>query len=351
MQIKELLEIVAKENASDLHIVANSKPQIRVHGELIVLEQYDVLTEESSKELCMSILTDKQKEKFEGKYELDFSIEFENLGRFRANYYYTVGTKLAAAFRIIPQVIPSLDELKLPEVLKNLTKHKQGLILVTGPTGSGKSTTLAAMLNEINITRKEHILTIEDPVEFLHTNKKSLYSHREVGANTDSFASGLKYALRQDPDVILVGELRDRETISIALTAAETGHLVLGTMHTNSAIATVNRILDNYDGNEQIQIRNMLSSTMVAMVGQTLIPRVGGGRVAVHDILINNTAVANLVRENKTHQLYSQMQLNQSKEGMLTQATSILEAYRNGTISKDDALEYAFKPEEVKLKI
>lgn len=350
MNIKELLSIVATKDASDLHIVVDSKPQIRVHGELIVLDEYDVLDKDTAFKICHDILNPTQEARLKDYFELDFSIEFKDIGRFRANYYYTIGGRIAAAFRLIPKVIPSLDELRLPDILKTLVTRKQGLILVTGPTGSGKSTTLAAMLNEINITRKEHILTIEDPVEFLHTNKKSLFSHREVGANTDSFASGLKYALRQDPDIILVGELRDKETISIALTAAETGHLVLGTMHTNSAIATVNRILDNYDGNEQIQVRNMLSSTLVSIIGQTLIPTIGGTRLAVHDILINNVAVANLIRENKTHQLYSQMQLSQAA-GMLPQAMSIINAYKQGKISKDNAIEYAFRPDEIKQKI
>jgi twitching motility protein PilT len=254
---------------------------------------------------------------------------------------------MAAAFRTIPIDVPSLDDLGSPEVYKKLVKREKGLILVTGPTGSGKSTTLAAMLNEINMTEQKHVVTVEDPVEFIHQNKKSVFSHRGVGEDTNSFAIALKYAMRQDPDIILIGEMRDKETIEAALTAAETGHLVFGTLHTSSAAGTINRIIDVFNGDEQPQIRAMLASSLVAVIAQALLPKMGGGRVAASEILITNHAISNLIREDKVHQIYSQMQLGQGDTGMQTQTQALQKFLREGKISKDVALQFANKPKEL----
>ncbi len=345
-----LLKNVVAHNASDLHLVSGSEPQVRIDGRLIPLD-LPKLDASSIEKMCYSLITDKQKKILEEEKELDFAIYIPNVGRFRGNYYYTLNTELAAAFRIIPTEIPSLDDLKAPAIFKELIKREKGLILVTGPTGSGKSTTLAAMLNEINENYHKHILTIEDPVEFIHENKKSLFSHRNVGEDTKSFANGLKYALREDPDIILVGELRDIETISTAITAAETGHLVFGTLHTNSAVQTINRIVDSFEGSEQVQIRNMLSVSLTAVISQALLPKKGKGRIAVHEILINNNAIANLIREGKTHQIYSQMQLNQTKTGMQTQTQKLAELVQQGVITPEVALSFSTQPQELSARL
>lgn len=344
--IETLLKTVVFNKASDLHLVSRSAPQIRIDGTLRPLAM-EPLTGTDIEYICYALITDAQKSELEENKELDFAIELPNIGRFRGNYYYTMNGDLAAAFRIIPIDIPSLDDLKAPGIFKEIVKREKGMILVTGPTGSGKSTTLAAMLNEINETERKHIITVEDPVEFVHTNKRSLFSHRNIGTDTHSYARALKYSLREDPDIILVGEMRDRETISIAITAAETGHLVFGTLHTNSAIQTINRIIDSFDGGEQLQVRNMLSVSLTAIISQSLLPRIGKGRVAIHEILINNNAVANLIRENKVHQIYSQMQLNQQTTGMVTQTQAMVKAIRSNLITKDSALRYSTNLQEL----
>lgn len=344
--IHSLLKTVVHNKASDLHLVVNSEPQIRIDGVLRSLE----LGKSSGSDiqhLCYALITDAQKHELESKKELDFAVELPNIGRFRGNYYYTSNGKLAASFRIVPIKIPTLDEIRAPSVLKDLIKHEKGLVLVTGPTGSGKSTTLAAMLNEINQNERKHIITIEDPVEFIHENKKALFSYRNIGADTLSYANALKYALRQDPDIILVGELRDKETVATAITAAETGHLVFATLHTNSAIQTINRIIDSFDGSEQIQVRNMLSVSLCAIISQNLVPKVGGGRVAMHEIFVNTSAISNLIRENKVHQIYSQMQLNQANTGMQTQNQALAKAFKSGIITKENAMRYSTNIQEL----
>jgi len=349
IDIRKLLKSVVSHGASDLHLVSRCEPQIRIDGSLKPVN-LPILSGDDIEEMTYALLTEKQKKIFEEKLELDFSLMLPGIGRFRANYYRTLGD-IAAAFRIIPTEIPSLDDLNAPEVYRSMIKREKGLILVTGPTGSGKSTTLAAMLNEINKTEHKHIVTVEDPVEFIHQNQKSVFSHREVGNDTKSFATALKYAMRQDPDIILIGEMRDKETIEAALTAAETGHLVFGTLHTNSAAGTINRIIDVFSGDEQGQIRAMISTSLAAVVSQMLLPKKGGGRVAAPEILITNHAIANLIREDKVHQIYSQMQLGQGASGMQTQTQILQRLVKGGLVDKDIALQFANKPDELKTSI
>jgi twitching motility protein PilT len=345
VDVKKLLKSVMAYGSSDLHLVVGSEPQIRIDKELRPLN-LAVLNAKDIEEMAYSLIEDKQKKEFEEHNELDFSFELKGIGRFRANYYRTIGG-IGCAFRMIPIEIPTLDAYGNPPVFKELVKKEKGLILVTGPTGSGKSTTLASMLHEINITERRHIITIEDPVEFVHKNEKSLFSQRDVGQDTASFAAALKYALRQDPDVILIGEMRDAETIGAALTAAETGHLVFGTLHTNSAPGTINRIIDVFDGEEQAQIRAQLATSLVAVISQTLIPRVGGGKVATQEILITNPAIQNQIREDKVHQIYSQMQLNQQETKMTTQTQQLVELLQKKVITKENAIKNSNRPDEL----
>jgi len=345
LDIHKLLKSVVAYKSSDLHLVSRSEPQIRIDGRLVALN-LPILDGKQIEEMAYSILTEKQKKVFEENNELDFSIVIPDVGRFRANYYKTMDD-VACAFRIIPTIIPSLDDLNAKKIFKELIKREKGLILVTGPTGSGKSTTLAAMLNEINLNEARHIITVEDPVEFVHSNKKCLFSHRNIGTDTKSFSAALKYAMREDPDVILIGEMRDRETIAAALTAAETGHLVFGTLHTNSAPSTINRIIDVFSGDEQPQVRAQLSTSLIAVIAQALLPKIGGGRIAAQEVMITNPAIANLIREDKVHQLYSQMQLNQQGTGMSTQTQEIVEYLRKKIINKDIAMQYSNKPDEL----
>ncbi|QOY52942.1 type IV pilus twitching motility protein PilT [Candidatus Sulfurimonas baltica] len=345
IDIKKLLKSVLHFNSSDLHLVPGSEPQIRIDKALKPLN-LPILTAKQVEEMAYSLIEDKQKKEFEENNELDFSFELNDIGRFRVNYYRTI-EGIACAFRMIPIEIPPLEKFNNNPIFKELVKKEKGLILVTGPTGSGKSTTLASMLHEINITANKHIITIEDPVEFVHKNIKSLFSQREVGENTKSFATALKYALRQDPDVILIGEMRDKETIGAALTAAETGHIVFGTLHTNSAPATINRIIDVFDAAEQAQIRAQLSSSLIAVVSQSLMPRTGGGVIATQEVLITNPAIQNLIREDKVHQLYSQMQLNQNETNMTTQTDQLVAFLQKRLISKETAIASSNRPEEL----
>jgi len=343
--LEQLLKSIKDYGASDLHLNVGAEPMLRMGGKLTPLN-LPKLEREDTINLCYSVLTEKQKSKFEEELELDFSFEIPKVARFRANYYYE-RESVAAAFRIIPERPLSLDELNAPKVFKELVKKEKGLILVTGPTGSGKSTTLAAMINEINETYSKHILTIEDPIEFVHQHKKSLISQREVERDTKSFLNALKSALREDPDVILIGEMRDRETIGAAITAAETGHLVFGTLHTNSASQTINRIVNVFPAEEQDQIRTQLSMAVNAIIAQSLLPKIGGGRVAAQEIMINNPAISNLIRENKITQLYSQMQLNQAATGMQTMNQVLAELVLKNIVDKDTAMAYSTKPEEL----
>ncbi len=349
LKISPLIEALLENRASDLHINTGDYPSLRIDGSLKKLN-YPKVSSEDAKSLCYPILNDRQIEKLENFGEVDGMFIYNEDARFRFNIYKTMGS-ISAALRLIPTKTPKLEELNAPELFKELTKFHNGLILVTGPTGSGKSTTLASMINEINTNEYKHIVTIEDPVEFLHTPIKSTISHREVESDTKDFYTGLKYVLRQDPDVILIGEMRDSETIAAALTAAETGHLVFATLHTNSAPKSINRIIDSFDAAQQNQIRAMLSSSLRAVISQTLIPKIGGGRVAAWEIMVNNDAIANLIRENKIHQIYSTMQLGQSSSGMQTQTKNLLNLVNNGIIEPSEAINFAYYPDELKKQL
>ncbi len=349
IDIRTLLKTVLSYKASDLHIVVGSEPQVRIDGRLVPLD-LPPFTRKEAENICYSLINEHQKASFEETKELDFAITLPEFGRFRCNYYVSLGN-IAAAFRVIPSKVPSLEDLGAPPVYKEILHREKGLILVTGPTGSGKTTTLNAMLNEVNQTERKHILTIEDPVEFLHEKRKALFSHRTVGEDTSSFARAIKAALREDPDIILVGEMRDKETIAAALTAAETGHLVLGTLHTNSAPSTINRIVDVFEGNVQPQIRAQLSSTLIASISQVLVPKIGGGRACVPEIMINTPAIGNLIRENKVHQIPSQMMIGQSGSGMITQNQELLRLVNEKVISKENALQYSNRQDEIKGKL
>jgi twitching motility protein PilT len=342
----DLLKSMLDQAASDLHISTGSPPRIRVNGKLSPLNDQP-LTPAETKSLCYSILTDSQKHKFEENNELDLSFGVKGLARFRANVFMQRGA-VAGAFRMIPFEIRSFKELGLPPIINDLAKKPRGLILVTGPTGSGKSSTLAAMIDRINGERREHIMTVEDPIEYLHSHKQCLVNQREVNSDTASFKDALRYVLRQDPDIVLIGEMRDLETIEAALTVSETGHLTFATLHTNTAVQTINRIIDVFPSHQQEQIRVQLSFVLEGIIAQQLIPRKNGnGRVLAVEIFIPNPAIRNLIREDKTHQIYSMMQTGQSKFGMLTMNQSLFELFRRGELSYDDALGKSTIPEEL----
>ena len=335
MDITELLVFSQKNKASDLHLSTGNPPLLRINGDIIPMKMPS-LEADTVKQLLYSILTEQQRADYERDLELDFAITFGDNLRFRVNAFNTLAGP-AAVMRNIPTEILSLDTLKAPQIFKNLVETPKGLILVTGPTGSGKSTTMAAMINHVNETAAKHILTIEDPVEFIHPSKKSLINHREVGASTQSFSKALKSALREDPDIILVGELRDLETIQLAMTAAETGHLVMGTLHTSSAAKTIDRIIDVFPANEKEMVRAMLSVSVEAVIAQTLLKRAdGSGRVAAHEIMVGTPAVRNLIRENKIPQVNSMIQTG-SKSGMILMKDSIMRLVEEGIINSEEA--------------
>jgi twitching motility protein PilT len=344
--LPHLLKALIDQGGSDLHISTESPPRLRIDGNLLPLD-LPPLDPISTKSLCYSVLSDDQKKEFERTKELDLAFSVKNLARFRANLF-VQRNSIGGVFRVIPFKVYSLDELSLPPIMKSLCHLSRGLILVTGPTGSGKSTTLASMINHINESRKDHIITIEDPIEFLHTNKNCLVNQREVGQDTSSFARALKSVLREDPDVILVGELRDLETISAALTAAETGHLVFATLHTNSSISTLNRIIDVFPAHQQLQVRSQLALSLMAIFSQSLLPATTEGRVLAMEILIPNKAIRNLIREDKLHQIYSIMQSGQDDSGMQTLNQSIANLIERRLISVEVGLEKATEPEELR---
>lgn len=334
MEITDLLIYTQKNKASDLHLSTGNPPVLRVHGDMLPYK-VNPLGSDEIKQMLYSIMTEQQRSEYERDLELDFAISFgENL-RFRVNAFNTLNGP-AAVLRTIPTHVQSLEEIRAPEILRKLCDLHKGLILVTGPTGSGKSTTMAAMVDYINSNSAKHIITIEDPVEFVHTSKKSLINQREVGKSTKSFAKALRSALREDPDVILVGELRDIETIQLALTAAETGHLVMGTLHTNSAPKTIDRIIDVFPANDKEMVRAMLSVSLEAVVTQTLLKHKEGGRVAAHEIMLGTPAVRNLVREGKVPQLYSLIQMG-TKLGMRTMKDCVYDLLNQGMISEQTA--------------
>ena len=348
LSLSELLKKMVELGGSDLHITTNSAPQVRVDGHLRPLEGYRLMTPADTKSLAYSVLTDAQKHRFEEDLELDFSFGVKGLSRFRANLFNQRGA-VGAVFRAIPYEIRTFEQLGLPPIVSKLAEKPRGLILVTGPTGSGKSSTLAAILDKINRDRHDHILTIEDPIEFLHAHNNCVVNQREVGADTRGFSHALRTALRQDPDIVLVGEMRDLETIESALRIAETGHLTLATLHTNSAASTINRIIDVFPSAQQAQVRAQLSLVLEGILTQALLPRASGsGRVMALEILIPNSAIRNLIREDKVHQIYSMMQTGQDKYGMQTFNQSLASLYHKRMITLEAAMQRSSNGDELR---
>ncbi len=348
--LPELLKTLVDNHGSDLHVTTNTPPQIRVYGHLRPLD-LPALGPAETKALAYSVLTDVQKKRFEESLELDFSFGIRDIARFRCNVFNQRGS-VAAVYRVIPDVIKSFQELGVPQVIATLAERPRGLVLVTGPTGSGKSTTLAAMIDKINTERHEHILTIEDPIEFVHQHKGCLVNQREVHSDTHGFGSALRAALREDPDIVLIGELRDLETIESALRVAETGHLTFATLHTNSAAQTINRIIDVFPSHQQSQIRTQLSLVLEGVVCQALLPRADGkGRVVAFEILVPNPAIRNLIRDDKVHQIYSSMQTGQEKLGMQTMNQCLATLYLQRQITLEAAMEKSSLKDELEQMI
>jgi twitching motility protein PilT len=345
--LHHLLKAMIEKGASDMHITTGTPPLLRVDGSVLPLK-LPPLGPVETKQLCYSVLSEEQKITFEKTNELDFSFGVKNLSRFRANLFMQRGA-VAGAFRSIPFRILSFDELGLPPVVAELATKPRGLVLVTGPTGSGKSTTLASIIDKINSETRQHIVTIEDPIEYLHTHKMCVVNQREIGADTVNFKTALKYILRQDPDVVLVGEMRDLETIEAALTIAETGHLVFGTLHTNSCAQTINRIVDVFPTHQQQQIRTQISFVLQGVVSQLLLPKAAGpGRVLAMEIMVPNAAIRNLIREDKVHQIYSQMQMGQDRHGMQTLNQCLYTLYQRKLITLDEAMSRSNEPDELR---
>jgi twitching motility protein PilT len=350
INLHALLKAMVEKGASDMHITTGAPPLLRIDGEIVPLK-LPPLSAVETKQLCYSILTEEQKIEFEKTSELDLSFGVKNLSRFRANVYVQRGA-VAGAIRTIPFKILSFEELGLPPVVQELSQKPNGLVLVTGPTGSGKSTTLASIIDKINSEQRSHIMTIEDPIEYLHPHKLCVVNQREIGQDTDSFKNALKSILRQDPDVVLVGEMRDLETIEAALTISETGHLVFGTLHTNSAISTINRIVDVFPPHQQDQIRSKLSFVLQGVVTQQLLPRAGAaGRCLALEVMVPNAAIRNLVRENKIQQIYGLMQIGQEKHGMQTLNQSLYSLYARRFITLEEAMLRSLEPDELKTMI
>jgi twitching motility protein PilT len=340
-----LLKVMVDKNASDLHLTTHSPPLLRIDGSLIPLKT-PPLTAADTKQFCYSVVSAAQQAEFEKNNELDFSFGVKGLARFRGNMYLQRGS-VAGAFRQIPFKIRTVEELLLPEVVRDIARRPRGMVLVTGPTGSGKSTTLAAIIDLINTEQHGHIITIEDPIEYMHPHKNCMVNQREIGTDTKAFKTALKYALRQDPDVVLVGEMRDLETIESALTISETGHLTFGTLHTNTAISSISRIIDVFPPHQQQQVRSQLSMVLEAVISQTLLPKIGGGVVVAPEILILNSAVRNLIREEKLHQVYTQIQVGR-KYGMQTMNQAMYSLIKRNLVRQEDAMESSSDPDELR---
>lgn len=341
--LEDLLKACIEKKSSDLHLSTGQYPVIRVDGDVVTLEDFGILESDHIYEMITGIMNTYQKEQYDTVHDCDFSIDRPGLSRFRVNCF-KHNRGCAAVLRTIPSTILTMEDLKLPPIFKKLCEYPRGIILVTGPTGSGKSTTLAAMIDHINSNRKDHILTIEDPIEFVHQNKQSLVSQREVHRDTESFEAALRAALREDPDIILVGEMRDLETIRLALTAAETGHLVFGTLHTTSATKTIDRIVDVFPADEKDMVRTMLSESLQAVISQALLKKMGGGRVAAHEIMVGTPAIRNLIRENKLAQMHSSIETG-SNEGMISLDQSLKALVNSRTVSNAAARSIAKKPD------
>ena len=344
--LDELLNIAVTKNASDVHISVGHHPILRINGNLQSLKEKELITSEDSREIAMAMMSEKQKDIFLQNYEVDFSYSYEDKARLRVNIFMQLG-EVSCAMRIIPREIKTLDDLEMPAVTYSFCDSNQGFVLVTGPTGHGKSTTLAAMINQINKTRFCHIITIEDPIEYIFEDDKSLIDQREIGKDATTFASALRSAFRQDPDVIMVGEMRDSETITMAITAAETGHLVFSTLHTNSASQTIHRVIDSFPPEQQGQIRAQLSTSLGGVISKRLIPGVNGGIVPAYEIMIMNSAIANLIRENRIHEIDRVIETS-AEDGMISMNKALLNLVKQGKISIKNALTYSSFPDELR---
>lgn len=340
VRLSDIIQKSVQLNASDIHITAGAKPSLRVDGRIVQLTEYPVLTPDMTQKIAYSVMSERHRKTLEERSQVDFSFGVKDIGRFRANVFFQRAS-IAAVFRRLPYKIMEVRELGMTEKVLELCHKSMGLVLVTGPTGSGKTTTLAALINYINQNFAHHIITIEDPIEYIFQHRKSIVNQREVGEDVRSFADALRAALREDPDVILVGEMRDLETIEIALRAAETGHLVFGTLHTNTAISTITRIIDVFPPEQQEQIRIQLSFVLQGVISQRLVPKIGGGKALAYELMIPNTAIRNLIRENKLQQVYSIMQSGQAQTGMQTMNQSLFGLYKAGLISVEDAIKYS----------